>query len=160
MKSLKYSFLLILGLMLNLNAKSQIITGGNVSFNVDNYGAMLDFAPMIGYRIKTFETGVTPFFSYTMPKDGTHEYMYGGRIFAKQTIAYGIFAHAEFEGINIADPGNDDKRKWTMGLPLGIGYEHVMGKVRMHASILYDVLLDDDVNRKNPIYRAGIIYDF
>ena len=54
----------------------------------------------------------------------------------------------------------NEKRIWTIGLPVGAGYEHKIGKIRVQASILYDLLLDPDSPKENPIYRGGVVYDF
>ncbi len=156
-----FQYCLLLSLLLyNQNSEAQIFTGGNIGFQVNNGNTVFDASPMIGYRMKNFEAGVSPFFTYVMPKNSVNEYLYGGRIFSKYHAIEGLFLHAEFEGVNIHLPNEATKRKWTLGLPLGAGYEHRVGKVRVHASILYDVLLDPDSGKQNPIYRGGITYDF
>jgi hypothetical protein len=152
----------IIGLLLITsaqNATGQIFTGGNIGFNFDNNGSVFDASPIVGYRINKLEAGLAPFLTYTMPNEGDNQYLFGNRVFSKYHIAKGLFLHAEFEAVNYPVP-ELETREWSMGLPLGAGYEQKIGVVRVHASILYDLLLDETTGKKNPIYRGGIVYDF
>jgi hypothetical protein len=157
-----YWFTLFLGFLLissSQKSSGQLFTGGNIGFNFDNYGTVFDASPIVGYRINKLEAGLAPFLTYTMPNEGDNEYLFGNRVFSKYHVAKGLFLHAEFEAVNYPVP-ETETRKWSVGLPLGAGYEQKIGKIRVHASVLYDVLLDEDTGKKNPIYRGGIVYDF
>lgn len=138
---------------------SQIYTGGNVSFNFDN-GYYADVSPIIGYQIGKFNAGVSPIIAYSKRENMNSEYSYGGRIFSEMSIVQGSFIHVEFESLNIESPGNQDEREWILGLPLGVGYEYeIIENVTAHAMVLYDVLLEEDSPRDNPVVRAGIRYN-
>lgn len=155
-----YIVLISIGLLRSYTANGQLFTGGNIGFQFDNNGSVFDASPIVGYRINKLEAGLAPFFTYTMPNNAVNQYLYGARIFSKYHVIQGLFLHAEFEGVNMPSPDETIGRTWTIGLPVGAGYEQRVGQVRVHASVLYDLLLDPDSGKKNPIYRGGIVYDF
>lgn len=156
----KIIFILAFCLIL-LPTKAQVFTGGSMSFNYIN-GLYVDIAPIVGYQLDDLRTGVSPFLSYSQVKDYGGVYTFGGRVFTQYNIAKGVFAHAEFEMANI--PESDVRnagRIWRVALPLGLGYEHeIAKKVTAHAMVLYDVLLQEDDPKENPIFRAGVRYGF
>lgn len=158
-KSISVLILVFVLSVFSKNSAAQMFTGGNIGFQFDNYGTVFDASPIVGYRANKLEVGLAPFFTYTMPNEGRNQYLFGNRVFSKYHIAKGLFAHAEFEAANIPVP-ESESRKWILGLPVGAGYEQKVGKIRVHASVLYDVLLNEDSGKKNPIYRGGIVYDF
>lgn len=161
-KNMKYLHLItILGLFLFFGnqAKAQWFNGGNIGFNFNNGGTTFDASPIIGYRIKKIEAGTAPFFTYHMPKHGDNQYQFGNRLFTKYHVGKGLFLHAEFETANY-EISPEQGRKWTIGLPVGAGYEQRIKKIRIHASVLYDLLLETGSPKENPIYRGGIVYDF
>ncbi|MFO7790023.1 MAG: hypothetical protein R6V32_05570 [Bacteroidales bacterium] len=143
-----------------LNSEAQIYTGGNLGAHVNNSGYYVDVAPVVGYRYKRLDAGISPFFSYRSNKIIANRYSYGGRIFTEVTIIDNVFLHAEIEATNIDVPGSNE-RKWIFGIPVGAGYrKEIAPNTHAHAMILYDLLLDDDSSVNNPIVRAGVTYSF
>jgi hypothetical protein len=55
----------------------------------------------------------------------------------------------------------EHKREWIMALPVGVGYrQKISDKVFADFSIMYDLLLDPNSPKENPIFRGGINYSF
>ncbi len=157
----KVMVLMIMGFLL-VPVSAQVYTGGNMSINYNN-GIYADVSPIVGYRIEKFKVGVSPFFSYSEAKSLKGVYSFGGRVFSEYDIIKGIFAHGEFGIINNPDnqTAESDDRVWSFSLPVGVGYEQIISKkVRVHAMVLYDFLLDKNSTQDNPSFRAGATYDF
>jgi hypothetical protein len=153
---LKVKFLLIV-LLFSFSGKSQITTGGNASVTFTN-GIYADLSPIVGYKIKKFSAGFSPFFAYSQQATYNGKYSYGARLFGQYSIFKGAFLHAEIEASNI--PVNTT-REWILGIPLGGGYEYEIAKnTKAQCSILYDVLLDKNSPKENPEIRGGIVYSF
>lgn len=146
---------------------AQVFTGGNVSVSY-NDGIYIDISPMVGYTIKELRVGVSPLVSY---KNNTRSdftsYSFGGRVFSQYTVTDGVFLHAEFQMQNSetvterADGTKDKNRTWTMGLPVGAGYEYKLNDhAKAQVTVLYDLLQDPDSPNGKPIVRGGVIYNF
>lgn len=141
---------------------AQVFTGGDFTLSYNN-GIYLDAAPIIGYNIDDLKlrVGYAPVLSITMPNDAKEKYAYGSRIFAEYSVIENFFLHAEIEAMNIENPSGDPKRKWILAAPMGAGYEYTMKSgMQAYAMVLYDVLLDKDSDKENPVVRAGVRYDF
>lgn len=143
---------------------SQVYTGGSIGISYDK-GLYADVSPLLGYRYEIIDIGIAPFYSYREYQHRDNVYTYGGRVFAQFTFVHNIFAHTEFEARNYQtlkkDADGNYERKWTVGLPVGVGYRQTIApKTRAYAIVLYDLLLDEESSAQNPIFRAGITYDF
>ena len=150
---------LLLSLFIMTDSKTleaQIYTGGTMGVNYNN-GYIVELAPLLGYKYKIFESGVSPFISYLQ---STGKYAFGGRIFSDVTFYKDIFAHAEFEVANTEKiDDNHIERQWVISMPLGAGYRYkLMDGVYAYGMILYNVLHSSDSPTKNPIVRGGITY--
>lgn len=155
----KISFLLVFFAFFFMvpNAKSQIYTGGTAGISYDN-GYVAELAPLIGYKIKIFEAGVSPFFSYF---EKENKYAFGGRIFSQLTIFKETFIHAELEVANteVLEINGNKTRKWILAMPVGGGYRYEISKgVFAYGMILYNVFQTENTQAKNPIIRGGITY--
>ncbi len=144
---------------LSAEISAQVYTGGNIGLHIDDRSTYADIAPVLGYRQGIFDFGISPFFSYRDYHELAERYSYGNRIFTQITFIPGVFAHGELEVTNIETSAGD--RKWITGLPLGGGYRYsITHRTRAYGMVLYDVLLDDESPVRNPIFRAGVVYDF
>ncbi len=160
----KIIFFLSAFLCLSITMEAQFYTGGNVSVNYNN-GIYIDAAPVFGYRYKIFNSGVSPFYSYSEVNNSEGYSSYGGRIFEEITVFQNFFIHAELEAasvkiVNIVNDQTTTHRKWIWALPVGAGYnQQIAPKVTAYAMVLYDLLLDENSPKENPVVRAGIRYD-
>jgi|WetSurMetagenome_2_1015567.scaffolds.fasta_scaffold615693_1 hypothetical protein len=147
---------------------AQFFTGGELSVTfVGGFNA--DIAPIVGYRFKNFSAGLSPVVMYTATGNTRGDVSYGGRIFAEYSFYKGIFAHAEFGAMNSGyinwEAGGIKQRNWVLSAPIGVGYEREITKnVWFKTMILYDALLDINLNQSspmaNPSIRGGITYTF
>ncbi|MBN1183032.1 MAG: hypothetical protein JXB49_12135 [Bacteroidales bacterium] len=151
-------YIMIIGLLgFAFASNGQFYTGGNVSVNYDN-GIYVDAAPIFGYRWDAFSAGVSPFASYSETNNLKGTYSFGNRVFCEYTIFKGIFLHGEFEILNYPYGGDRD---WAIGLPVGAGYKYEIAKnTTAYGMILYDVLLDKNSPKENPVIRVGVDYNF
>ena len=164
---IKYAVMVCLLITLLQNKiEAQVFTGGDLSVTFTN-GVNVDLAPIIGYKVKGFSTGLSPVVMYRATGGLNGEFSYGGRIFAEYSIWKGIFVHAEFEALNTGylDNFQVKQRNWVLGAPVGVGYEYEINKnVWFKGSVLYDVLidlnLDQNSSSSNPIVRGGVVYTF
>jgi hypothetical protein len=173
LKKLKIAALLAVIILSTFNNKviAQIFTGGDLSATFIN-GVNVDIAPIVGYKYKSFSAGLSPVVLYTAssPDGIAGEFSYGGRVFAEYDVWNGILVHAEFEAMNVAYLKTENgisfkQRGWIMGAPIGVGYEYeIASHVWFKGMVLYDVLLDIDINQSspkaNPTLRGGITYVF
>ncbi len=165
MKKKLFGYLVFLFVFIGTgNLYSQVYTGGSIGISYDK-GFYADVSPLLGYRYEIIDIGIAPFYSYREYQHRENVYTYGGRVFLQFTFVHNIFAHSEFELRNIQTsklgPDLKYERKWIAGLPLGIGYRQTIApKTRAFAMVLYDVLQDKDSSAENPVFRAGITYDF
>ena len=155
----------LVSFIFSLQAHGQVYTGGSFGVHFENGNYYVDAAPLLGYRYKMIDMGISPFFAYREYKDRPDAWSFGNRVFAQVTFMPNVFAHAEFEVSNIETNviGSDGKRerKWIMGLPVGGGYRYrLSSNAEAYGLILYDVLLDKDSPVKNPIIRGGVVYNF
>jgi len=146
--------------------QAQLYTGGNAGIDYAN-GLYIDLAPLVGYRYKIFDTGVSPFVSYMKKNNIEESVVYGGRYYVQLHILRDLLVHAEIEGINnkmqyyLPDGALATKREWRLALPIGAGYSRrIAGNIGVHTLILYDLLLPKDSPIENPMIRAGVTYNF
>lgn len=168
-KNFAIAFLLFTGIMVTPAARTsaQVFTGGEIAVNfMGNITA--DIAPMVGYKIQNFRVGVSPVVMYTATGNTTGDLSYGGRVFAEYLIYQGFFGHAECEALNTGHYNwstLSTEHAWTIGAPIGVGYEKEITKgVWFKSMVLYDPLLDLNLDQSsakaNPSVRGGIVYQF
>ena len=166
----KYSiFLLILSLPLfsfsqdstdtRKEWKEKIFFGGNLGLQ---FGVItqVDVSPIVGYRYnENITNGVRLTFQYFKNRrTDLSKMIYGGGVFTRYVIFKGIYAHVEYEPLNV-DQYNVDKRKWIHGLLVGGGYRHSLGKNGyMHFELLYNLNHTLATPYKNPLIRVGVSF--
>jgi hypothetical protein len=156
----KNYFLVVVALLFYFKAECQVFTGGEFGVHYKN-GMIIEAAPVLGYKLNNYRVGVSPFLSYSMPKNSKEFYIFGARLFNQFTIFEGVYLHAEFEALNTPHLKADDKRIWLLGLPVGAGYEKEIAKNTFaYGSFLYDLLLSESSPKENPTIRAGIVHRF
>lgn len=145
--------------------QAQVYTGGNASVSFTNNNVYADVAPILGYRINKLNVGVSPVLAYQKPQNLDAIYSYGGRLFTQYTVWQGLFVHGELEALNVqdfvagADAEGNFGRTWVVGLPVGAGYNQMLGdRISLQAMVLFNVLENDNYPYENPIIRGGINY--
>jgi len=149
--------------------KNRLFTGGNLGLQFGTY-TVIDISPIVGYYItKKISTGIGATYQYygykdkIYPSDNYSTNIYGAKCFIRYYIIESIFAHAEYEALNLEtiyfDPSNyrhSTPRFWAHGVLLGGGYRQAIGE---HSSInlmlLYNINETVDSPYKNPIIRMG-----
>ncbi|RYD80211.1 MAG: hypothetical protein EOP53_08405 [Sphingobacteriales bacterium] len=109
-----------------------------------NFGAQfgqvtfVDISPMVGYRAtEKLTVGLGATYNY-LDFRYTDQYgtkyresynIYGGRLYGQYVIYNGLFAHAEYEGLNVPDRRtNYTERAWMTSPLIGGGYRSQIGK--------------------------------
>ena len=123
--------------------------GGNLGAWFGNT-TFIDLSPSFGYFVhERVAVAAGPIYQYYRVSDKTTGYaykthIYGGRTFTRGYILEQLFAHAEFEFINLDAfnqiTGEYLGRRNVSSLPLGIGYAQRSGGSAFNLMLLYDVL--------------------
>lgn len=147
----------------DLSFKERVFVGGNFGLAVGNISTFIEAAPFVGYRVtEKLSAGVGANYTYLRYNDGffsTSLNFFGGSIFARRIITQNIFAHAEFEMLNV-EPRfvqfDNRNRIWVEGLLLGGGFKQPFGENSAFiTTILFNVLESAETPYRNPIFRAG-----
>lgn len=141
----------------------RLVFGGNIQLQFGNY-TILGASPMIGYRITPrLLGGVGGIYTYYRIRDrfGTYENsIYGGSVFGRFYITEEIFAHAEYNLINLQVVELDQfvRRNVDM-LFVGGGYRMPIGENSYIAIMaLFDVIQDRNSPYSNPTIRGGVLF--
>jgi hypothetical protein len=163
---------------LNVDTQAPRSSGGNIfyggyvglSFGSVNY---VELSPMVGYRFSpSFGAGVGLLYRYR--EDDRYEQNtsltdYGGNIFARYHIGYGVFAQAEYDYTNYEYVPNsfDDStdRETYSALLAGLGFTTAVGRgAGFYALVLYDFNYsssDPYQPYDSPVqYRFGVSFGF
>ena len=139
--------------------KDKIFFGGNFGLQ---FGTMsiIEASPLIGYKITdklAVGVGIT-YIYYRLKMDNSifSTNVYGGRIFARYYILENIFAHAEYEVLNLERYDMVTNRTNVESLFVGGGYRMKVGE-RSYFSIMALWNLKDNYYSpySNPVIRAG-----
>lgn len=143
--------------------------GGNLSLQFGNL-TFVDVSPLVGVMLaEKYSAGVGATYQYFNNRFFRNEQsIYGGRIFNRYNLFPKIFAHAEYEALNVevANPiPNTNEvvftRDWVPGFMVGGGYFSPFGnRGGMNITVLYNLTYD---NRRSPynepyVIRVGFIY--
>ncbi|WP_373495557.1 hypothetical protein [Aquiflexum sp.] len=142
--------------------KDRLFFGGNFALQFGTI-TFIDVSPLAGVMITNrFSSGVGMTYQYFNDRRfiGGNNSIYGGRIFSRYNIFPNIFAHAEYESLNL-DAYNRIterfERIWVPGLLIGGGYFIPFGdRGGTNITLLYNVLHD---NFRSP-YNSPLIIRF
>jgi hypothetical protein len=145
----------------------RLVFGGDFGFSFGNSSSVINISPLIGYRItEKFTAGVG--FSYlnlrgrTLGTYGTtvNYQLYGARVYGRYQFFENIFAHAEYEYLNVPYSSNSstltrvELRAWLPMMWLGVGYRMPLGE--RSAFVVYAAY---NVLHANSYYRNdGVVY--
>jgi hypothetical protein len=144
----------------------KIYIGGNFGLQFGTT-TVVNLSPQVGYRVtEKFVPGIGItyiYYSYKIPNyKRVESNIYGGSVFSKYFFTPNLFAHGEFEELNLE--AYDDSipphiiRRWVPSLFVGGGYNQPLGQRGfIQLLLLFEVLQDRNspyLNR-NPVVRIG-----
>ena len=140
----------------------RLFYGGSIGLQFGSQ-TFVEVAPIIGYRVTDrLGVGLGIKYSYYKITDPYLEYstsMYGGGPFLRYFVFDGLFAHAEYEILNMEVPDyflQRYVRKNISSVFLGGGYRQMMGaRSAIDFLILFNVNDTNDSPYENPIIRIG-----
>lgn len=150
--------------------------GGNLGLQFGNT-TYIDISPLVGYKVtEKFHAGIGATYIYESSKvrftntsvlryETSH---YGGRLFGRYYVWENLFAHAEYEYLNLGWPDYnslsgkiDIQRENINSIFIGGGYAQPIGP---NAAFLIMALwnVNEGVNSPyvNPLFRFGIVAGF
>lgn len=136
--------------------KDRLFIGGNLGLQIGQI-TIINASPLLGIQAtKMLSVGLGASYLYYNDRIFQFEsHVYGGRAFAQHIIYKYIFAHAEFQLLNLNNP-NVEGRINTEGLLLGAGFRQTLGgNAFVNILALWEVLGQDYYPYRNPIIRAG-----
>lgn len=155
----------------DLPTRERISVGGNIGLQISNINTMVIISPMVSYRLTN---RITPGLSLTyqyyrdagwgnMAGFTAVTHIYGGAFFTRYSITRQIYAHAEFEALNLdsqmgwkVNPDNDS-RFWEYNYFFGGGYRTPLGaRAWLNMTLLYNFNTNSVVYYQNPIFRIGV----
>ncbi len=136
-------------------------TGGNLGVQFGTV-TFIDISPLIGYKITDrISAGVGATYQYYQYHDKSYDLktnVYGGRVFGRYFFTDNIFAHAEYEYLNLEAFDFYPRRRVDVGsLMAGGGYvQHFGEHSGIVAMILYNFTESVYTPYQNPIIRIGV----
>ncbi len=142
----------------------KVYFGGNfwVQFGTLTY---VDISPLVGYRFtENFSAGPGITYQYLRYKRLDYSTsVYGGRVFARHTIARQFFVEAQYENLNVEFPvvvngSFDYVREWVPGAFLGGGiYQPIGRRAAVILSVLYNFTYVDGKSPYNSpwVFNVG-----
>ena len=148
------------------NFWDKIYIGGNFGLQFGTT-TVINVSPQVGYRVTDkFVPGIGVTYIYYNFKDpySNSRYetnIYGGSVFGKYFFTQNLFAHVEYEELNL--PGYDIylqrySRLWVPSFFVGGGYNQPLGQRGfIQLMILFEVLQDRNspYYQNNPVVRIG-----
>ncbi|MGZ4055190.1 MAG: hypothetical protein ACXVPY_04550 [Bacteroidia bacterium] len=135
--------------------------GGNLGFQ---FGAqtVADVSPLIGYKITDkISAGVGATYQYYHLQNRYYNFetnVYGGRVFGRYHFTDYLFAHVEYEYLNLEAFDFNQRRVDVESLLAGGGYIQRFGRNSgVVAMILYNFTETAYTPYTNPIIRIGVI---
>lgn len=156
------------------NFWDRVYFGGNLGLQFGSITA-IEVSPLMGYRFtSTFSGGVGITYQYFKAeyrdiagRDIDFETnIYGGRLFARKNLTEQIFAHAEYESLNLEfySPSADQfRREWVPAMFIGGGlFQPIGSRAGLNIMALYNVIHDDVKSPYNSplVLRLGITAGF
>lgn len=140
--------------------KDRLFFGGNFAMSFGTI-TFIDVSPLVGTMITNrLSSGVGLTYQYFKDNRfvGANNSLYGGRVFSRYNIFPNIFAHGEFENLNLDlyNPRSEQfQREWVPGLLLGGGYFTPFGtRGGANITLLYNFLYD---NLRSPYNQPYVI---
>lgn len=139
----------------------KLFFGGNIGLQFGTV-TFFDFSPLAGYRINDkISAGVGITYQYYHYKDRYYDFqtnVYGGRIFGRYFFTDYLFAHAEYEYLNLEAFDFRRHRVDVGSLMAGGGYyQRFSQRAGIMAMLLYNFTESVYTPYTNPIFRVGFV---
>ena len=139
--------------------KDKIFTGGNLGFQFGKE-TFAEISPLIGYKFTdkiAAGIGVTyQYYHYTDRYYDIKTNVYGGRVFGRYMVTQNLFAHVEYEYLNLEAFDFQRRRVDVNSVLAGAGYiQHIGPNSSVVAMILYNFTESVYTPYSNPIIRIG-----
>ena len=153
--------------------KDRFFFGGSLGLQFGS-ATYIDISPLVGYKItEKLHGGVGLTYIYYKVKDTYYNYayetsIYGGRVFGRYYILDNLFAHTEFEILNMDVPAEiagtnnfNYVRENVTSLMVGGGYNQSIGaNAALQLMILWNLTEEQYSPYLNPIFRIGFVAGF
>ena len=144
----------------DMKISDRIFYGGNLGLQFGTI-TFIDASPLIGYRLTdklSLGTGIS-YMYYREKFPGFQEFstsIYGGRLFGRYIIYKNLFAHTEYEVLNL-ESFDINRRINVTNILVGGGYrQHLGGRAYLNLLALWNINETADSPYRNPIIRMGI----
>ncbi len=145
--------------------KDRLFLGGNLGgISFSSQGSALDLSPVIGYRVtEKFSAGAGPIYQFWSDRTaGIRVNNYGAKIFARHVLFGSVFAHTEYELLNIKHYFPDlssgqwqSERRNVGSFFVGGGYTQPLGGTSSLMIIaLYNLNQTQYSPRMSPLYLS------
>ncbi|MCK6648787.1 MAG: hypothetical protein L6Q66_03940 [Bacteroidia bacterium] len=146
------------------NFKDRVFFGGNLGLQFGTV-TFVDVSPLVGYRITdNVSAGIGVTYQYYRYKDRFYELetnVYGGRVFGRYMFTDYLFAHAEYEYLNLEAFDFFRRRVDVNSVLVGGGYyQRFTSNAGVMAMLLYNFTEDRYTPYTNPIFRIGFNIGF
>ena len=138
--------------------KERLYIGGNFWMQFGTY-TLIDVSPVVGYRFsERFSAGPGLIYQYINYR-GLGISSYGGKVFARYLINENLFAHSEYEYLNLGYNlvTGELSRTDVYSFFIGGGYTQRIGqRAFIFIMLLYNLIDSPYTPYTNPIIRIGI----
>ncbi|MBL0343175.1 MAG: hypothetical protein IPP71_21290 [Bacteroidetes bacterium] len=147
--------------------KDKLFFGGNLGLQFGNL-TYVDVSPLIGYKItEKLHAGIGATYIYYRYKDSFGNYetsIYGGRVFGRYYPIDNLFAHVEYEILNLDVPASVPGSNYDVlvrdnisSVLVGGGYVQPIGtNASLMLMVLFNLTEEQYSPYQNPIFRIGI----
>lgn len=145
----------------------RLVFGGNIGLQFGNY-TFVDISPLVGYKVTDqLIMGLGATYIYYSVDDFQYKYstnIFGGRTFTKYYLMENLFAHVEYEILNMEVVDDLTYKLVRTNIPslfVGGGYRQMMGeRSAFELLLLYNLMEERNSPYQNPIVRAGFVFGF
>lgn len=150
--------------LFNESFRDKIFTGGNIGLQFGTI-TFIEVSPLIGYRFTNkIWAGIGATYQYYRYNDlyyALETNVYGGRLFGRYFFTNNLFAHVEYEYLNLEAFDFQRRRVDVTSILGGIGYIQRFGlNSGITAMLLYNFTESYYTPYTNPIFRIGINIGF
>jgi hypothetical protein len=139
----------------------RIYYGGTVSLGFGST-TRIGIFPMVGYKLTPkLSGGVEVGYEYVSYDGGESTNNYGASVFGNYRIGRGLYAHAEYQGVNyeVFSGPNSSDREWVPFVLVGGGfYKPISPRTALYVEVLFDVLQDEQspYDDWEPVVSIGV----
>ncbi len=141
--------------------KDRLFLGGNFGLQFGNRYTLIEVSPLVGLWLSPkFVAGGGPVYRYYKRTDLNFDFeenQYGGRLFGRYLLIQNLFAHAEYELLNLTDyriQPNSPRTNISSFL-VGGGYIQNLGRSAVFIMVLFNLNETELTPYTNPVIRAG-----